>query len=64
MLLLAAFVAPNVLGQQAQARRDGQRGYPPQMKGAKVEVYKSIGDGTTTSRSSRRCERLTSSSRR
>jgi acetyl esterase len=43
-LLLIGLIASTVWGQPAQPRRRGQRCYPPQMEGAKVEVYKTIGD--------------------
>jgi acetyl esterase/lipase len=46
-LLIVGLIASTGMGQQArraQPRRGGQRAYPPQMDGAKVEVYKTVGD--------------------
>jgi acetyl esterase/lipase len=43
-LLFVGLIAASGMGQQAQQRRGGQRGYPPEMEGAKVEVYKTISD--------------------
>jgi acetyl esterase/lipase len=46
-LLVVGLVVSIGMGQQArqaQQRRGGQRAYPPQMEGAKVEVYKTAGD--------------------
>jgi acetyl esterase/lipase len=43
-LLLTVLVMFNVATQAQQAKRDRPRNYPPQMDGAKVEVYKTVGD--------------------
>ena len=42
-LLLVVIASTYATGQEAERQRAG-RGYPPEMPGAKVEVYKSIGD--------------------
>ena len=43
-LLLAGLLAPAVSGQRIRPGRDRQRDYPPRIVGAKVEVYKTVGD--------------------
>jgi len=43
-LLLISLVVPAAMGQPARRPRGGQRNYPPRMAGAKVEVYKTVGD--------------------
>jgi hypothetical protein len=44
MLLVIAFVATDVGGQQDKRRRATTRNYPPKFAGAHVETYKKIGD--------------------
>lgn len=43
-LLLISLVAPAAMGQPSRGARAGQRNYPARMEGAKVEVYKTVGD--------------------
>ena len=42
LLVLLALTASSATGQQRQTKTN--RGYPPKLDGAKVEVYKTIGD--------------------
>jgi acetyl esterase/lipase len=44
VLLLVSLAAPAAMGQPGRRGRAGQRNYPPQMDGAQVEVYKTVGD--------------------
>jgi acetyl esterase/lipase len=44
MLMVALATAPWAIGQEAKTRNQNQRNYPPQMKGVKSEIYKTVGD--------------------
>jgi acetyl esterase/lipase len=43
-LLVVTFLAADAVGQQNKRRQATSRNYPPKLKGARVETYKTIGD--------------------